>query len=383
MMKKFKLYSLVLLLACLVLTSCEDDENFDNKLYFNVSSKTGSVLFKSTSTNAQRTLQVALAKQENRDVEVAFKVAPELVSTYNKAYYDNAIILPDENYELAVKSVVIPAGSVTSKELPINFKNLNKLDKEKTYVLPVSIASDNVAILESSRNYYFVFKGAALINVVADMEENNLHIDSWVKPEVVNDLSQLTMEALVRVRNYDRLISTVMGIEGYFLIRLGDAGFPSNQIQIATSSGNFPSADANKGLPTNKWVHIALTYNSNTGSLKVYVDGKLQSEGVKQLGKISLGINGRDGFYIGRSYEDSRFLAGEISECRIWNVERTQEQIANNPYEVDPTSAGLVAYWKCNEGGGSEIKDYTVNGNNLVAKKAIKWTPVSLPATSK
>lgn len=383
-MKNFKLYTIVLLLACSLLTACEDDEkNYDNKLFFTSSSKVSSVLFKSTVSSDQRTLQVALAKQENRDVEVTYKVAPELVATFNKAYYSNAIILPEGNYELPENKVIVNAGSVVSKEVPVYFKSLDKLDRDLLYVLPVTIASANIELLGSARTAYFVFKGAALINVVADMEENNLHIDSWVKPEVVNDLSQLTMEALVRVKNYDRLISTVMGIEGYFLIRLGDAGFPSNQIQIATSSGNFPSADANKGLPTNKWVHIALTYNSNTGSLKVYVDGKLQSEGVKQLGKISLGINGRDGFYIGRSYEDSRFLAGEISECRIWNVERTQEQIANNPYAVDPASLGLVAYWKCDEGGGAVVKDHTGNGNNLVAKKAIKWTPVSLPATSK
>lgn len=382
-MKNYKIYTLAFLLASSLFTSCEDDENFDNKVYFNVASKTSSILFKSSISSAQRTLQVSLAKQESKSVEVTFKVAPELVGTYNKAYYDKAIILPADSYELAETKVVINAGSVASKQVPINFKGLDKLDRETVYVLPVTIATANIAVLESARTTYFVFKGAALINVVADIESNNLHIDTWAKPDVVNNLTQLTMEALIRVRNYDRLISTVMGIEGQFLIRLGDAGFPSNQIQIATSAGNFPAADANKGLPTNEWVHIALTYDSVTGDMKIYVNGKVQSEGVKKAGPVNLGRNGVDGFYIGRSYEDSRFLAGEISECRIWNVVRTQEQIAGNPYDVDPASAGLVAYWKCNEGGGSVVKDYTGNGNDLTAKSAIKWTPVALPAISK
>lgn len=382
-MKNYKIYTLAFLLASSLFTSCEDDENFDNKVYFNVASKTSSILFKSSISSAQRTLQVSLAKQESKSVEVTFKVAPELVGTYNKAYYDKAIILPADSYELAETKVVINAGSVASKQVPINFKGLDKLDRETVYVLPVTIATANIAVLESARTTYFVFKGAALINVVADIESNNLHIDTWAKPDAVNNLTQLTMEALIRVRNYDRLISTVMGIEGQFLIRLGDAGFPSNQIQIATSAGNFPAADANKGLPTNEWVHIALTYDSVTGDMKIYVNGKVQSEGVKKAGPVNLGKNGVDGFYIGRSYEDSRFLAGEISECRIWNVVRTQEQIAGNPYDVDPASAGLVAYWKCNEGGGSVVKDYTGNGNDLTAKSAIKWTPVALPAISK
>lgn len=56
--------------------------------------------------------------------------------------------------------------------------------------------------------------------------------------------------------------------------------------------------------------------------------------------------------YIGRSFDGTRWLPGEISEVRIWNVERTAEQIADNPYKVDPASEGLVAYWKFNEGSG-------------------------------
>lgn len=382
-MKNFKLYTLALLLAGSLLTSCEDDENFDNKLYFTSTSKSSSILFKSTTPTAQRSVQVALAKQEPHDVEVTYKVSPELVATYNQAFYDKAIMLPAENYDMPETKVVISAGSVLSKELPVNFKGLDKLDREKIYVLPVTIASANIDLLESARTAYFVFKGAALINVVADIDGNNLHIDKWVKPDVVNNLTQLTMEALIRVRNYDRMISTVMGIEGEFLIRLGDAGFPPNQIQIATNAGNFPSADANKVLPTNEWVHIALTYDSSNGNMKVYVNGKVQSEGVKNVGAVNLAVDGVDGFYIGRSYADDRYLAGEIAECRIWNVVRTQEEIANNFYAVNPASNGLVAYWKCDDGGGSVVKDYSGNGNDLVGKKALKWTPVSLPTASK
>lgn len=385
-MKHYNIYLFSLLLSIILFNSCKDEENFDNKVYIDTTSKVNSLLIKGSIVNEERTIQTGIAQPENKDITITYKVDPSLVNKYNEAYYDNAVMLPKEHYGLPESKVSITAGSVRSSKITVYFKDINKLDRNVVYVLPVTIDNANIDILESVRTTYYVLKGAALINVVADIEENYLHIDQWKNADVVNDLSQLTMEALIKVRNFDHnIISTVMGIEGKFLIRLGDAGFPGNQIQIATSSGNFPESDSNKGLPANEWVHIALTYNSVSGNMKVYVNGKMQSETTKKLGAVSFGYNGIDGFYIGRSFEDSRYLAGEVSECRIWNIVRTQEQIADNPYEINVGEEGLVAYWKCDDGGGNTVKDHSGNGNDLVAKsgKDLKWTSVVLPSPDK
>lgn len=386
-MKHYQLYLVAAtLLASTALTGCTNDsESFENKAYIHASSKVGSVLLKSSVPNDSRVIQAAIAQPATQEITITYRTDPSLVSTYNAAYYDNAIALPTVNCELPDPQARIIVGSVRSTEVTVYFKDLHLLDREKVYVLPVTIDKANIGILESARTTYYVFKGAALINVVADIEENYLHIDQWTKPEVVNGLSQVTMEALIRARNFDREISTIMGIEGKFLIRLGDANFPSNQIQVANYLNKFPEADSKKGLPTNEWVHIALTYDAINGEMKIYVNGKVQSEVINKVGNVSLGYDGEEGFYIGRSYGEGRFLAGEISECRIWNIIRTQEEIANNPYEVVANSEGLVAYWKCNEGGGNVVKDQTSNGNDLTAKSGgtLKWTPVSLPTPKK
>lgn len=375
-MKNIYLYSM--LLSAILSVSCQNEESYDNKVFINNTAKVGELLIKGNTTEATRTIQVALAKPSEEDVTVNYNVDASLVKTYNKTYYNNAVILPAEHYKLNETEVTINAGSIKSKESTIEFSNLAKLSRDTIYVLPITIKSSNMDILKSANTYYFVLKGAALINVVANIEKNYLTVN-WKSPNVVNNLSQLTMETLIRVRDYDRLISTVMGIEGYFLVRLGDAGFPSNQIQIATNGGNFPSADSNKGLPTNEWVHIALTYDSSTGKIIVYVNGKVQSEGTINIGKVNLGISGKDGFCIGRSYEDSRYLCGDIAECRIWNIVRTQEEIANNPYYIDPASSGLVAYWKFDDQSALTVKDHTANGNDAVAANTLSWTSVSLP----
>ncbi|MCI1780248.1 MAG: DUF1735 and LamG domain-containing protein [Bacteroidales bacterium] len=375
-MKRTYLY--LLLLFVFFFSGCREDGNFDNKVFINGSSGVGELLIKGNPSDESRSIQVALAKPSCGDVFVDINVDPSLVSVYNKAYYDNAIMLPDTLYKLDTNRVSIKAGSVKSEEAKVEFFKLSALSRDTVYVLPVTINCNNMDILKSAKNYYYVFRGAALINVVADIEKNYLTID-WKNPDVCNNLDQLTMEALIKVRDYDRLISSVMGIEGRFLIRIGDAGFPSNQIQIATRSGNFPSADSNKGLPVNEWIHIALTYDSSDNHMIIYVNGKVQSEGTMYTGSVNLGEPGKNGFCIGRSYEDSRYLCGDIAECRIWNIVRTKEEIADNPYGVDPESVGLVAYWKFDDQSALRVKDYSGNGNDAVAAKTLSWKSVSLP----
>lgn len=69
-----------------------------------------------------------------------------------------------------------------------------------------------------------------------------------------------------------------------------------------------------------------------------------------------------------------------MSELRIWNRVLTADELANatRRYGVDPKSEGLVTYWKCDEGQGNVIKDYTSYRNDL-ASDGLKWEPVSLP----
>ena len=49
-----------------------------------------------------------------------------------------------------------------------------------------------------------------------------------------------------------------------------------------------------------------------------------------------------------------------------------------NFYAVDPSSEGLIAYWKFDEGVGGAIKDYTQNGNDGTALTDLEWVEVEL-----
>ena len=130
--------------------------------------------------------------------------------------------------------------------------------------------------------------------------------------------------------------------------------------------GSFPPANhaPGIGLPVNEWVHIAVVYNTVNKNRIYYKNGVEVYKDQSANSTVNL---------------TTRWLPGEISEVRIWNVERTAEQIADNPYKVDPASEGLVAYWKFNEGSGKVVIDRTGNGNDITGNKEPVWIPVELP----
>lgn len=393
----FKLFSIAAFaLAALAMAGCQNedpnDTHFDNKLYISASNFTDAMLIKSDVAQYERTITVGIAKPETHDIDIVFGVDDHLVETYREAYYDpEAVLLPEEHWEIPETNTRIEAGNVKSAPVTVNFLNTNKLDRNAHYVLPVTLRSvTGIDVLSSAKTVYYIFKAGALINVVADIEKNYCRV-TWKNPAPVKNLTQVTMEALVRARYFSRSgsdseIVTVMGIEGYYLIRCGDSN-GSGQIQVATSSGNFPGSDPAKVLPANTWLHIALTHDLSTGDYAIYVNGVKKSSGVSRLGSLDLTRSGSDnaGFNIGRSWNDNRWWPGEIGEVRIWNRVLSEEEInaKDHFYMVDPASEGLVAYWKFDDAAGEIIKDHTANGNDAVASSALKWTAVSLPETNK
>lgn len=384
-LNKFCLASLALAAVAFVGCKNEDVKNahhFDNRLYISSPAVDSDLLIKDDQPNNSRSIATRTAKTAETDITVTFEAKPSQAAQYNLIYGDKAIALPAENYELPDPVSLIKTGNVFGNEVVVNFLNTNTLDRNKRYVLPVSIASaTNVDVLESARTIYYVFKGAALINVVASVAEMYFPVN-WASGVNVTNLKTITVEALLRSSDWtagrSNALSTIFGIEGGdFLLRVGDGDRPRNQLQMVTPAGKWPAPNAVQGLPVNEWVHIAVVYDATTSEMIYYLNGKSVASDKSASGTISLD----DDCYIGKSWDDTRWLPGEISEVRVWNIQRTAEQIAASPYYVDPTTPGLLAYWRFNEGVGKNILDATGHGTNLTAEGGIpKWVPVSLPA---
>ena len=115
----------------------------------------------------------------------------------------------------------------------------------------------------------------------------------------------------------------------------------------------------NGAVGTDKWHHLAMTYNGKT--LRVYCDGKMCAE--KAVGKPRVSVKGilmlgeradkRGGF----------LLPGLLDEVRIYNRALTAEEIAeqSKDAEAEPPQ-GCVGYWGFNKDSGvSEVVKSTMD----------------------
>ncbi|MHC4213405.1 MAG: LamG domain-containing protein [Planctomycetota bacterium] len=125
-----------------------------------------------------------------------------------------------------------------------------------------------------------------------------------------------------------------------------------------------------------QWHHFAGTYGKNY--VVLYIDGvqisKISHDGrqlVHSPVDLCIGHGGPGG--------PSELFRGIIDEVRLWNVERTQQQIQNNMRKsLTGDEAGLVAYWKLDEGKGTIAHDSTKNHNDGTLhglKYARQWGP--------
>lgn len=391
-MKHLKLKLIALCFGAIAFAGCsgedEAEHHFGNKLFLDVQNPVEEMVFRTGDAGTEtRTLTAAVALEAKTDIHGTFVAAPSLVNTYNQIYNAKAQALPDSMCTIEKPEVTITKGAVKSDPVTVTFSKLGYLDKDVIYVMPIELTgARGIDLLNSKTQAYFVFKGASLINVVSDMKENRAWPDFKDWSELSN-LRNFTLEALIYGNAFKNQIATIMGIEGKFLVRAGDAGIPGNQIQVA-SSRNLTSSDLQ--IETGKWYHLAVTFDA--GNVVVYLNGVKKLEGSCGTSYVNLGVvhseednNKPRCFWIGYSYNNERYWDGMISEVRIWNKTLTADEIntENHFYTVDPKSEGLMAYWKFDEGTGKTVKDQTANGHDLTAEKDLKWVNVELPEPNK
>lgn len=296
------------------------------------------------------------------------------------------------------------------------------LPLDETFLVPVRISGASLDVMRGSDVAYFVVKRSSAITVAAQLGEGNWinfpTLDKYgANSSAWNGLTAMTYEALIYIDEFATTdaeglpvnISSVLGVEQYLLLRIGDTNFERQQLQFDGSGsgsqfGKFPGKDATKNLEAGRWYHVACTYDQAARTVRIYVDGKIQSEqtGVgiatqSEDNRINLAMRALYDYYlnnpteenekkyggfvdayqffIGKSYDEKRPLNGKIAEARVWSVARTPEQIWENMYNVenpadDPT---LLGYWKFNEGAGNTVKDYSMYGNDGVAEIDITW----------
>ena len=227
----------------------------------------------------------------------------------------------------------------------------------------------------------------ALVSRAIDMKGMRLR-PSWEDGAKGSKFENFTIELLLNADELTKQISSVLGIEGYWLVRFGDNGIEPNHLhlaggQVAANDKNGQMLSADKiisdkmVLKTKQWYHLAVTLemdgqmlHSARSLVKIYVDGELLASGRTYNNPLDLASRFSDSwdpwgpkrhrFYFGYSWDNARDFIGKMTEIRIWNKALTSADLKaeNHFYQVDSKAEGLVAYWKFNEAKLTSVEGF-------------------------
>lgn len=108
-------------------------------------------------------------------------------------------------------------------------------------------------------------------------------------------------------------------------------------------------------IPIGEWCHVAIVVSSSSNMSFMYLNGMefASDDAYNGLGEdVLLGMT-----RIGNSNDmDERALIGMMDEVRIWNVERTADEIYDNmDKSVEFDSPGLIVQYKCDGIDGDAV----------------------------
>ena len=216
---------------------------------------------------------------------------------------------------------------------------------------PVIVASSNT-ICAGNSSTLTLFTGLGASNAV-----NFDGVDDYV--ETNSNITNLnngdfTIEAWVKTTGTSR--GLVVCANNNNAWEAGEKAFYINSGGQPTFVGYgnaYINSLGSASINNNVWRHVAVVWDWTSGTSGI---GKMYVDGVDVTGSVNYVTNnpnlgtfklGRANFFSG---EAPNFLNGSMDEVRIWNVARTQPQIAaNRSLTIPGNSAGLVAYYQFNE----------------------------------
>jgi len=151
----------------------------------------------------------------------------------------------------------------------------------------------------------------------------------------------------------------------FWFLGMGD-GKLSLELDQDASGGNYVALSSPNTYNDGKWHHIAFTRADKL--LTLYADGVAVASGSTAN---MVNVNNTADLVLGDlpACSNPRFN-GSIDELRFWGVARTPEQLnAYRGCELRPTSAGLIAYYPCNQlaaSNGKVAEVYKQTAGNLL-----------------
>lgn len=213
-------------------------------------------------------------------------------------------------------------------------------------VTQFSFAQDSTSLVIQSTKY----------GLIPTPDGSNLRLSggSWtLEAWVFVPASPMSQQMFViETYGYSATGGFVLRINSNFMLQAYQISSPSTSVVVNGST------TVNLG----EWNHVAATFNHANSTLNLYLNGVLDGTAACSLTTS----NTNDYLRIGARGDDGNIWQPiQIDDVRIWNVARTQSQIANTKNLcLSGNESGLMAYYSFEGQTTATIEDQTANGND-------------------
>lgn len=350
-------------LGALLLTGCNDAEydTLSDQAYILQTNTNANSSLKLTVGAEVATTTVNVRLSDVANVESRYRLVYDtaVVNEYNRLNETPYVSLPQESFSLSSEETTIEAGASVSTPITLTVPPYSEALKAsgKKYAIGFRLenTSGNASVLPSGSKIVYILDQVVIQPVVV------LDQSHYVSQNLVKNypLTEWTVEMNINKhilytevgRGNNQAIFGAGPDEIY--IRFGDAPIEGNRLQIKTQGTQMNSLAL---FNEHTWYHLAFVCTGT--KLYLYVNGQLDNS-MDLPGKTtnvnSINICSPSTYWLGNAM---------YSEVRFWQRARSQAEIANNMYACDPTTPGLITYYKMNEGEGYSFRDASGNGNN-------------------
>lgn len=306
-------------------------------------------------------INVRLSDQAKETSSYRLVYDASALEQFNQKNQTSYTALPETAFTLSGNETTIEAGTSVSAPISLTVspfsQELKNSGKKYAIAFRLESADGKAEVLKSGAVMVYILDQVVIQPVVVF---NRQH---YINKELVQtyNLSEWTVEFNINKnilytqvgRGNNQALFGAAPSEIY--IRFGDAPIEGNRLQIKTQGTQMNSQML---FNTDTWYHIAFVCTG--AKLNLYVNGVLDN---------SMDLPGNETAVNAISVcSNSSYTLGDamFSEVRFWSKARSQAEILNNMYQCDPTTPGLIAYYKLNEGTGSTFKDASGNGNDAM-----------------
>lgn len=398
-MKKILTYILPVALAALSAAGCDnaeygkggkDGEELGVHAFFaesiNSSGISSSIVKLTIDDGAKVLLTPALTDKLTSNSTFRFVIDQAVLDAYN-ADQGTGFIMFDENLVDLGGEILIEAGKYAADAAVISLDKITVEMSGKPMALPVRLESidGSVPVTANTASYVFVIT-SPMVNDIAQFDGA---AGLWVN-DFEQTFDQFTIELRFQVENTgnrNRDIFCTIN-DGEMMFRFEDPQSFDGTDQAHSlvqfqGVNDFLNPNSGMSITPNKWQHYAVTYDGT--KLNIYVNGvhagvKDMKPSVVKNGYFKyltfMGIGGSNGYWApgDRWWWGCNTMA---TECRIWSVARTADQIAKNIQSVVPETKGLEGYWRVSRATYNEetkeFEDLTGKGHPMTTNKSFVW----------